>query len=81
MLQQANSTSRGLAGYFFSNDLSQAWRVAKKLEVGMVGINESLISSAEIAFGGIKESGIGREGSHYGIEEFTYVKSLCFGNA
>uniref|UniRef100_A0A1B6JJ46 Aldehyde dehydrogenase domain-containing protein n=1 Tax=Homalodisca liturata TaxID=320908 RepID=A0A1B6JJ46_9HEMI len=80
-LQQANDTSRGLAGYFFTNDLSQAWRVAKRLEVGMVGINESLISSAEIAFGGIKESGIGREGSHYGIEEFTYVKSLCFGNA
>ncbi|KAG8269361.1 Succinate-semialdehyde dehydrogenase, mitochondrial [Homalodisca vitripennis] len=80
-LLQANDTSRGLAGYFFTNDLSQAWRVAKRLEVGMVGINESLISSAEIAFGGIKESGIGREGSYYGIEEFTYVKSLCFGNA
>lgn len=47
--------------------------------MGMVGINESMISSPEIAFGGIKESGIGREGSHYGIEEFTFVKSLCFG--
>ncbi|XP_054287033.1 succinate-semialdehyde dehydrogenase, mitochondrial-like isoform X1 [Macrosteles quadrilineatus] len=80
-VQQANNTSRGLAGYFFTNDVSQAWRVAKNLEVGMVGINESLISSAEIAFGGIKESGLGREGSHHGIEEFTYIKSLCFGNA
>uniref|UniRef100_A0A1B6DF16 Aldehyde dehydrogenase domain-containing protein n=1 Tax=Clastoptera arizonana TaxID=38151 RepID=A0A1B6DF16_9HEMI len=75
-----NQTSRGLAGYFFTNDLCQAWRVARAMEVGMVGINEALISSAEIAFGGIKESGIGREGSHYGIEEFTYVKYLCFGN-
>lgn len=50
------------------------------MEVGMVGINEALISSAEIAFGGVKESGIGREGSHYGVEEFTYIKYLCFGN-
>lgn len=75
-----NSTTRGLAGYFYSNDVAQVWRVAKQMEVGMVGINEGIISSAEAAFGGIKESGIGREGSHYGIEEFIYVKYLCFGN-
>lgn len=75
-----NSTTRGLAGYFYSNDVAQVWRVAKQMEVGMVGINEGIISSAEAAFGGIKESGIGREGSHYGIEEYTYVKYLCFGN-
>lgn len=76
----ANSTERGLAGYFYSNDISQAWRVATRLEVGMVGVNEGLISHAEAPFGGIKESGIGREGSHYGLEEFTYVKYICFGN-
>lgn len=76
----ANDTRRGLAGYFYSNELAQVWRVAKRLEVGMVGVNESLISSAEIAFGGVKESGIGREGSHYGIEEFINVKYVCFGN-
>lgn len=76
----ANNTKRGLAGYFYSNDIAQVWRVVKRLEVGMVGINESMISAAEIAFGGVKESGIGREGSHYGIEEFINVKYLCFGN-
>lgn len=79
-LSIANSTQTGLAGYFYSNDIAQIWRVAKKLEVGMAGINEGIISTAEAAFGGIKESGIGREGSHYGIEEYTYLKYLCFGN-
>lgn len=53
-----NSTNRGLAGYFYSNDVAQVWRVARQMEVGMVGINEGTISSAEAAFGGIKESGI-----------------------
>jgi len=76
----ANGTRSGLAGYFYSNDLSQMWRVAKRLETGMVGINEGIISTPEAAFGGIKESGIGREGSHYGIEEYSYIKYLCFGN-
>lgn len=75
-----NATQRGLAGYFYSNDVAQVWRVAKKMEVGMVGVNEGIISSAEAAFGGIKESGIGREGSHHGIEEFVYVKYICFGS-
>lgn len=76
----ANNTRHGLAGYFFSNDIPQLWRVAKELAVGMVGINEGMISTAEAAFGGIKESGIGREGSHHGIDEFTYTKYMCFGN-
>lgn len=75
----ANSTRLGLAGYFYTEDISQAWRVAKKLEVGMVGINEGLISAAEGAFGGIKESGLGREGSHYGVDEFINIKYVCFG--
>lgn len=76
----ANSTERGLAGYFYSNDVAQVWRVARGLEVGMIGINEGLISSAEAPFGGVKESGIGREGSRHGLEEYTYMKYLCFGN-
>ncbi|CRK88355.1 CLUMA_CG002132, isoform A [Clunio marinus] len=79
-LKIANGTQRGLAGYFFTQDLNQAFRVRNKLEVGMVGINEGLISSTEAAFGGIKESGVGREGSSHGIEEYVYIKYSCFGN-
>lgn len=76
----ANSTNRGLAGYFYSNDISQIWRVAKDLEVGMVGVNEGIISSTEAAFGGVKESGLGREGSRHGMDEYTEIKYICFGN-
>ena len=79
-LQIANNTQRGLAGYFFSQDLNQIFRVAKNLEVGMVGINEGLISTTEAAFGGVKESGIGREGSKHGIDDYCYIKYQCFGN-
>lgn len=75
----ANNTKSGLAGYFYSENINQIWRVAKALEVGMVGINEGIISCPEAAFGGIKESGIGREGSHHGIDDFVYLKYLCFG--
>lgn len=76
----ANDTRRGLAGYFFSQDLNQVFRVARKLEVGMVGINDGAISTAEAAFGGVKESGIGREGSKHGIDDYVEMKYLCFGN-
>jgi len=76
----ANNVSSGLAGYFYSRDLSQIWRVAERVEVGMIGINEGLISSIETPFGGYKESGLGREGSVYGIEEFLELKYMCFGN-
>ena len=69
----------GISGYFYSNDISQIWRVAEKLEVGMVGINEGLLSAVEAPFGGVKESGIGREGSRYGMNEYLEVKYLCFG--
>lgn len=69
-----------LTGYFYSNDIAQIWRVAEGLEFGMVGINEGIISSVEAPFGGVKESGIGREGSKYGITEFTDIKYMCFGN-
>ena len=68
-----------VAGYFYSNDVSQIWRVAEGMEVGMVGINEALMSMVEAPFGGVKESGLGREGSKYGIDEFTEVKYMCFG--
>lgn len=75
----ANSTRVGLAGYFYSNDVSQIFRVARKLQVGMVGVNEGIISCCEAPFGGVKESGLGREGSHLGIDEFVNVKYICLG--
>ena len=67
----------GLASYFYARDLSRVWRVAEALEYGMVGINTGLISTPEAPFGGIKQSGLGREGSKYAIEEFTEIKDLC----
>ncbi|XP_037950240.1 succinate-semialdehyde dehydrogenase [NADP(+)] GabD-like [Teleopsis dalmanni] len=79
-IQKANSSRRGLAGYFYSENLQQVFRVAKRLEVGMVGVNEGLISAAEAPFGGVKESGIGREGSHHGIDEYVEIKYICMGN-
>lgn len=75
----SNSSRVGLAGYFYTEDTCQAWRVARNLEVGMVGVNEGIISCTEAAFGGVKESGLGREGSRYGIDEFTHIKYICFG--
>lgn len=78
-LRIANDTSRGLAGYFFSENLNQVMRVSRKLEVGMVGVNEGLISTAEAAFGGVKESGIGREGSRHGIDDYVEMKYVCLG--
>lgn len=80
VLSKANDTPVGLAGYFFSQDISQVFRVAKKLEVGMVGVNEGLISCAEAAFGGVKESGLGREGSKHGIDDYVDIKYVCIGN-
>jgi succinate-semialdehyde dehydrogenase/glutarate-semialdehyde dehydrogenase len=79
-VHMANDTIFGLASYFYSNDVNRCWRVAEKLEYGMVGINEGLISTEVAPFGGIKQSGLGREGSKYGIEEYTEIKYLCFGN-
>ena len=75
----ANDTKFGLAAYVFTNDLGQAWRMAKNIEYGMVGINEIAISSEMIPFGGIKESGNGREGSKYGLEDYTEMKYVCLG--
>ena len=75
----ANDTPFGLAAYFYSQNMSRIWRVAERLEYGMVGINEGGISSEVAPFGGVKESGVGREGSKYGLEEFTEIKYLCLG--
>jgi succinate-semialdehyde dehydrogenase / glutarate-semialdehyde dehydrogenase len=78
-IEMANDTSYGLASYFFSQNINRMWRVAEALEYGMVGINEGIISHAEAPFGGVKESGIGREGSRYGIEDYVEIKYLCLG--
>ncbi|EGO02083.1 hypothetical protein SERLA73DRAFT_104368 [Serpula lacrymans var. lacrymans S7.3] len=78
VLEMANNTDVGLAGYFFSRDVGRVWRVAERLEVGMVGTNTGLISHATIPFGGVKESGIGYEGSH-GIGEYMNQKLIAFG--
>jgi len=78
-IQMANATEFGLASYFFSRDLGRVWRVAEGLEYGMVGINSGLISTEIAPFGGVKESGIGREGSKYGIDEYQEIKYLCMG--
>ena len=79
VVAMSNDTDFGLASYFYTRDLARAWKVGEQLEYGMVGINTGLISTAEAPFGGIKSSGLGREGSRYGIEEFTEIKYLCFG--
>ncbi len=75
----ANDTEFGLAAYFYGRDIARIWRVAEALEYGIVGINSGLISTEVAPFGGVKESGLGREGSKYGMEEFLEIKYLCFG--
>lgn len=79
VIRLANDTAYGLASYFYTSDLGQAFRVAEALEYGMVGINEPLLAAASVPFGGIKESGIGREGSKYGIEDFVNMKYMLVG--
>jgi succinate-semialdehyde dehydrogenase/glutarate-semialdehyde dehydrogenase len=79
LLELANNTEYGLAAYFYSRDIGRVWRVAEGLESGIVGINVGIISTEVAPFGGVKESGIGREGSKYGIEEWMEVKYLCMG--
>jgi len=75
----ANDTEFGLAAYFYGRDIARVWRVAEALEYGIVGINEGIISTETAPFGGVKESGIGREGSKYGIEDYLEIKYLCLG--
>lgn len=79
VIRAANNTRFGLAAYFYGRDINRVWRVAEALEYGMVGINTGMISTAIAPFGGVKESGIGREGSRYGMEAFMEIKYLCFG--
>jgi succinate-semialdehyde dehydrogenase/glutarate-semialdehyde dehydrogenase len=79
LIRLANDTEYGLAAYFYSRDIGRVWRVAEAIEAGIIGINIGIISTEVAPFGGMKESGIGREGSKYGIEEFLEVKYLCMG--
>ncbi len=78
-IQMANDTEFGLAAYFYTNDMSRIWRVSEALEYGMVGVNAGLISTEVAPFGGVKESGIGREGSKYGVNEYLEMKYICMG--
>ncbi len=80
VIEQANDTEFGLAAYFFAGDLKKVWKVAEALEYGMVGVNTGLISSEAAPFGGIKQSGIGREGSAYGAEDYLELKYVCMGD-
>lgn len=76
----ANDTEFGLAAYFYSRDINRCWRVAEQIESGMVGINTGMVSNAAAPFGGMKQSGIGREGSKHGLDEYTELKYMCFGD-
>jgi len=78
-IRLANDTDFGLASYFYARDMGRIFRVAEALEYGIVGINEGIISTAEAPFGGVKQSGLGREGSKYGIEDYLEVKYLALG--
>ncbi|MEO1909688.1 MAG: NAD-dependent succinate-semialdehyde dehydrogenase [Paracoccus sp. (in: a-proteobacteria)] len=78
-IEMANDSEFGLAAYFYSRDLNRVWRVSERLESGMVGVNTGLISTEVAPFGGIKQSGLGREGSKYGIEDYLEIKNICLG--
>ena len=79
VLDMANDCEYGLASYFYSRDIGRIWRIAEALEYGMVGINDSFISNVAAPFGGIKQSGNGREGSKYGLDDYLEIKYLCMG--
>ncbi len=76
----ANDTEYGLAAYFYSQNINRIMRAANQLKFGMLGINEGIISNAAAPFGGVKQSGYGREGSAYGLDDYLEIKYLCFGN-
>ena len=76
-IELANDTPYGLAAYFFTQDLGRAWRVSEALEYGMVALNTGVLSNVAAPFGGMKQSGIGREGSHHGIDEYLELKYVC----
>ena len=79
VIQRANDTIFGLAAYFYAGDLNRVWRVAEALEYGMVGVNTGLISTEVAPFGGVKQSGQGREGSRHGIDDYLEMKYVCLG--
>jgi succinate-semialdehyde dehydrogenase/glutarate-semialdehyde dehydrogenase len=79
VIEMANDTDVGLAAYFYSRDISRIWRVSEQLEYGMVGVNEGIISNEMAPFGGVKESGMGREGSKYGLDDYLELKYICMG--
>jgi succinate-semialdehyde dehydrogenase/glutarate-semialdehyde dehydrogenase len=79
VVELANRTEYGLASNFYSRDIGRIWRVAEQLEYGMVGVNTGLMVTEVAPFGGVKQSGLGREGSKYGIDEFVEVKYICMG--
>jgi len=79
VVRLANASEFGLASYFYTRDVGRAWRVAEALEAGMVGVNTGLITTPVAPFGGVKQSGLGREGSYQGIDEYVEVKYICFG--
>src|SRR5690606_28317704 len=78
-VSMANDTPFGLAAYFFTTDYERSWRVAEALECGIVGVNEGIISTELAPFGGTKESGVGREGSKYGLDDYLEIKYICAG--
>jgi succinate-semialdehyde dehydrogenase/glutarate-semialdehyde dehydrogenase len=78
-IEMANDTEFGLAAYFYSRDIGRIYRVAEKLEYGIIGINEGIISNEMAPFGGVKESGNGREGSKYGLDDYLDIKYMCIG--
>jgi len=78
-IRMANDTEFGLAAYFYAQNLKRVWRVAEAIEAGIVGINTGIISTAVAPFGGVKQSGLGREGSKYGIDDYLEIKYLCLG--
>jgi succinate-semialdehyde dehydrogenase / glutarate-semialdehyde dehydrogenase len=79
VIAMANDSEFGLASYFYSRDIGRVWRVAEGIESGMVGVNTGLISTEVAPFGGVKQSGLGREGSVYGIEDYLVIKYICMG--
>ena len=76
----ANDTDFGLASYFYSRDVGRIFRVGEALEYGMVGINVGVLATEHVPFGGVKQSGLGREGSHYGMDDYVEIKYLCLGD-
>ena len=79
-IASANATEFGLASYFYSRDVGRIFRVSEALEYGMVGINVGILATEHVPFGGVKQSGLGREGSHHGIDEYVEIKFLCVGD-